>query len=358
MSELPLFAEPKWLNATGPEAEIVLSSRIRLARNLTGVPFAPRASSDERAQIFEQVEEAVVRSELLAKARVVRVDRTSSVDRQYLTERHLISPDLANGNGPRGVVIGADEALSVMINEEDHVRIQSVFSGFDPVDAWRLADRADDELARETEIAWSEEWGYLTTCPTNTGTALRASVLIHLPALVLTKQIGKVLRGITQVGLAVRGMFGEGTEVMGNFFQVSNQTTLGVSEGDTLDSLARVTRQIIDHERSASEVLLKSARLQVEDKVFRAWGLLNHCRVVSSQEVLSLVSAVRFGRSIGLLETVDYGVLNRIMIETLPAHLQKRAGERLDQAERDYRRARLVRELLGGKKPGGGGEKR
>ncbi|MFH1278367.1 MAG: protein arginine kinase [Candidatus Eisenbacteria bacterium] len=349
MSELPLLTHPGWLDASGPEAEIVLSSRIRLARNLTGLPFAHRANPDERAQVFEQIKEAIGRSALLGKARVVRIDRTSSVDRQYLTERHLISPDLANGSGPRGVVIGDGETLSVMINEEDHVRIQSVFSGFNPLEAWRIADKADDEMAREMEIAWSEEWGYLTTCPTNTGTGLRASVLIHLPALVLTKQIAKVLRGITQVGLAVRGMFGEGSEVMGNFFQISNQTTLGLSEGDTLDSLSRVTRQIIDHERSASEVLLKNARLQVEDKVFRSWGLLTHCRVVSSQEVLSLVSAVRFGRTIGLLGDVGYDVLNRAMIETLPAHLQKGAGERLDQAERDYRRARLVRELLGEK---------
>lgn len=352
MSDLPILEDPMWLGATGPEADIVLSSRTRLARNLTGLPFTQRANPDERSQIFEQAREALEKSPLLEGARVVRVDRSSSLDRQYLTERHLISPDLATGAGPRGIVIGDHEAISVMINEEDHVRIQSVASGFEPLRAWRLADRLDDEIARNTEIAWSEEWGYLTTCPTNTGTGLRASVLIHLPALVLTKQIGKVLRGIMQVGLAVRGMFGEGSEVMGNFFQISNQTTLGVSEGDTLDSLCRVTRQIIDHEKSASDTLLKSARLQVEDKVFRSWGLLTHCRVISSQEVQSLVSAVRFGRTIGLLDHVSMGVLNRIMIETLPAHLQKRAGEKLDQAERDYRRAGMIRALLEGGEAG------
>ncbi len=346
MGEMKTLGEPAWLSGEGPESQIVLSSRVRLARNLVGYPFAHKANPDELAQIFEVVRDAISKMDGLRKGQVVRIDRTTPLDRQYLLERHLISPDLANKNGPRGVVIGEGESLGLMINEEDHLRIQGMFSGFEPMKAWQLVNSLDDGLSASLEVAFSENWGYLTACPTNTGTGLRASVLIHLPALVLTKQISKVLRGITQVGLAVRGMFGEGTEVMGNFFQISNQTTLGLSERDTLDSLSRVTRQIIDHEKSASEVLLESARLQVEDKVFRAFGILSHCRVISSHEVLSLISAVRFGRTIGILEGVDIRLLNRVMIETLPAHLQKGAGEPLDQVERDYRRAELVRGLL------------
>ena len=346
MNNLPLMNEPDWLDATGEEADVVISSRVRLARNLAGFPFTARANPDECAEILARSRDVFERSESLAGAPIVRIDRTTALDRQYLTERHLISADLADGNGPRGVAIGRGESISVMINEEDHLRIQSVTSGFRLTEAWRLANRLDDQLASGLEYAWSEEWGYMTACPTNTGTGLRASVLIHLPALALTKQISKVLRGISQVGLTVRGMFGEGSDVMGNFFQISNQTTLGLTEEEALESLSRVTRQIIDHEKSASRVLLGSARLQVEDKVFRAYGLLTQCRVISSEETLSLVSAVRFGRNIGVLKDADLKVLNRLMIETLPAHLQKRGGERMDQVERDYRRAELVRDLL------------
>ncbi|RPJ45927.1 MAG: protein arginine kinase [Candidatus Latescibacterota bacterium] len=342
MTSVPILADPAWLEG-GPEGSIVLSSRVRLARNLRGHPFTHRANPDERAHVFETTREAIAAAPSLAGAEIVRVDRTSSLDRQYLVERHLVSPDLAAGSGPRGIAIGDGETTSVMINEEDHLRIQSVRAGLDLTEAWKRADRIDDELDAVLDLAYSKEWGYLTACPTNTGTGLRASVLIHLPALMLTKQISKVLRGISQVGLAVRGMFGEGTEVMGNFFQISNQTTLGTSEPDTLGSLDRVARQILDHEKSATEVLLKNARLQVEDKVFRAYGILGECRVIASQEALSLVSALRFGLSAGLIDRVDLGRLNRLMIETLPAHLQKRAGGKLDQVERDYRRAELVR---------------
>jgi protein arginine kinase len=353
MSNLPVLGDPSWLAGDGPEAAIVLSSRVRLARNLAGHPFSHRANPDERAEVFETAREAIARSPSLADARIVRVDRTSSLDRQYLVERHLISPDLANGNGPRGLAIGAGESASVMISEEDHLRVQSIHSGLDLLEAWRRTDRIDAELDAPLDFAFSKEWGYLTACPTNVGTGLRVSVLIHLPALVLTKQIAKVFRGIAQVGLAVRGMFGEGSEAMGNFFQISNQTTLGQSEPDIIESVERVTRQILDHEKSASEVLLRSARVQVEDKVFRSIGLLAHCRVISSQEVMSLVSAVRFGWTAGLLDSIDLGVLNRLMIETLPAHLQKRAGEKLDQVERDYQRAALVRGLLARGRDGG-----
>jgi protein arginine kinase len=353
VSSLPDLGVPAWLQGEGPEAEIVLSSRIRLARNVRAFPFSQRSGSEEKTRACEASRAAIEAVPALEGAAIVRVDRASSLDRQFLVERHLISPDLANGTGARAVAIGRGETASVMINEEDHLRIQAVVSGLDILRAWRTADRVDDELGSRLEFAFSDEWGYLTACPTNTGTGLRASVLIHLPALVLTKQISKVLRGISQVGLAVRGMFGEGSEVMGNFFQISNQTTLGLAELDTLESLERVTRQIIDHEKSASAELIRSARVQVEDKVFRSYGLLTHCRVVSTQEVMSLVSAVRFGRAAGLLEGVGLPVLNRIMIETLPAHLQKRAGEKLDQVERDFRRAALVRRLLGDAREGG-----
>ncbi len=340
------FSEPSWANASGPDSGIVLSSRIRLARNLQRTPFTHRANPDERAQAFELIRDAIRQVKGMKRSRIVRLDRTSSLDRQFLLERHLISPDLERARGPRGVAIGKREILSVMINEEDHLRIQGVFSGFELMKAWIGVDSLDEDLGVGLDFAFSPRWGYLTACPTNTGTGLRASVLIHLPGLALTKQIGKVLRGISQVGLAIRGMFGEGSEVMGNFFQVSNQTTLGLSEGEVLENLTRVTRQIIDHEKNASDVLLKNARLQVEDKVYRAYGILRHCRVISSQEVIGLVSALRFGQRIGLVKGLETRLLNRLMLDTLPGHLQREAGGKMDQGERDYRRAEKVRQLL------------
>ncbi len=339
-------SEPDWLDASGPEASIILSSRIRLARNLRDHPFSHRASPDQKAEIYEIVREAAREAPSLVSPNFVRMDRISALDRQILLERRLISPDLAKGSGPRGVAVGKGESLSVLIIEEDHMRIQGVFSGFELMEAWRTVDRLDEELSQKIDIAFSPEWGFLTACPTNTGTGLRASVLIHLPALALTKQISKVLRGISQVGLAVRGLFGEGSEAMGNFYQISNQTTLGLSETEVIDNLTRVTRQVIDHEKSASDVLLKSARLQVEDKVYRAYGILKHCRVISSQEVISLVSALRFGHSLGLCDRMSAHQLNRLMLSTLPGHVQRDAGSKLDQEERDYRRALMVRSLL------------
>ncbi|MBN1825916.1 MAG: protein arginine kinase [Candidatus Eisenbacteria bacterium] len=337
---------PAWLDGDGAEPAIVLSSRIRLARNVKGIPFSQTATDEQKETVFGSVEKAARETEALRESRIVRVDRSDPLENRFLLERRLISQDLAAGRGPRGVAIGEGERVSVLINEEDHMRIQSMRPGFELDGAWRTADRIDDEMSERLDVAYTEEWGFLTACPTNTGTGMRASVLIHLPALALTKQISKVLRGITQVGLAVRGMFGEHSEMTGNFYQISNQTTLGVSEADTLDSLGRVTRQIIDHERSASESLLESFRPQVEDKVYRAYGLLTHCRVVSSQEVLSLLSAVRFGATIGILEQTPIPTLNRLMIETLPAHLQKEAGGALEPPERDVRRANRVRAML------------
>lgn len=340
------FKDPAWSDGSGPEAGIVLSSRIRLARNLRGHPFTHKANPDERAEVFEKIRLAIREARGMKRARVIRLDRTAAVDRQFLQERYLISPDLAKARGPRGVAIGSRELLSVMINEEDHMRIQGVFSGFDLMKAWSGVDRLDEDLSAGLEIAFSPRWGYLTACPTNTGTGLRASVLIHLPALALTKQIGKVLRGISQVGLAIRGMFGEGSGVMGNFYQLSNQTTLGLSEEELLEKLMRVSRQVIDHEQRASDVLMKNARLQVEDKVYRAYGILKHCRVISSQEVIGLVSALRFGQRLGLLKRLDTCMINRLMLYTLPGHLQREAGGKLEQGERDYRRAEIVRRFL------------
>jgi protein arginine kinase len=234
-----------------------------------------------------------------------------------------------------------------MVNEEDHLRLQAIQSGFQPKNAWRIINRIDSELSIHFVFAFSDQFGYLTACPTNTGTGLRASVLIHLPALVLTQEIDKVLRGIAQVGLTVRGLYGEGTAVSGNLFQISNQTTLGQSEEDIIDSLEQVTKQIIGYEEDARATMRRDAKVQIEDKIWRAYGILKSARVLTSQEFMNLTSAVRLGVAMGMIADVKIRTLNQLIIWTQPSHLQKRAGQSMGPEERDVYRADFVRKALG-----------
>ena len=335
-----------WLSGEGPHAEMVLSTRIRLARNLRSVPFTHRARDEQLQGVLLSVSSAAQRSKSFERGLLLRMNEMTPVERQILVERHLVSHELGDGARPRGIMIAADERLSLMINEEDHLRLQSMTPGFQLADAWSLADVADDELDQALDFAFSDEIGYLTSCPTNAGTGLRASVLIHLPALVLLEEIQKVLKGITQVGLNVRGLYGEHSEVMGNLFQISNQTTLGRSERDSIESLERVTRQIIEHEEGARDRMMRDARVQIEDKVWRAYGTLRYCRSIQSREVINLCSAVRLGVALGLPGLCPLRVVNELLILTQPAHLQRFFGGELSPAERNVYRAQLVRERL------------
>lgn len=342
-----MSAEPaSWLSGDGSWPGIVLSSRVRLARNLGAFPFGNRASDDEKRAIVDEVTGAASGAPSLAGGAYLDMASLPDLDRQLLYERHLISRDLAGEGGERGVFVGPDETVSVLVNEEDHLRIQGVAAGYELQAAWQAADRLDTELSLRASYAFSTEWGYLTACPTNVGTGMRASVLIHLPALVLTKQIGKVLQGIAQVGLAVRGLHGEGTDVMGNFFQVSNQMTLGRSELDILESLTRVTQQLIEHEHAAAAVLLRDARLEIEDKVHRARGILSSCRVISTDEVMSLASAIRLGVQFGIIDSISIRELNRMLVLAQPAHLERARGSHSVASPLDQARADLVRTLV------------
>lgn len=336
----------RWLDGTGPSSDIVLSTRVRLARNLKDVPFTHRAREEQLAMVYSSAITAVRKTPPLAQTTAFQMRDLTPLDRQFLVERHLISNDLADNAKLRGLLVMPDESVAVMVNEEDHLRLQALASGFQLRSAWEAVNAIDDELAQDLDYAFSEELGYLTACPTNAGTGMRASVLIHLPSLVLTKQIGKVLQGITQVGLAVRGFYGEGSQIMGNFFQISNQTTLGQSERETVDSLERVTRQIIDYEQHARDELVKDARVQIEDKIWRAYGTLRHSRVISSQEVINLSSAVRFGVALRMEGLTDVPTLNEMLIRTQPAHLQLFTGREMEQRERNVVRADYVRGLL------------
>ena len=337
-----------WLDGTGEYPGIVLSSRARLARNLKGIPFSHKASVGQLEEVQTQVLTAQKENNYLKNAFFLNTTDLVDIDKQFMVERHLVSPGLLEKKGARCIVIGDKEIVSIMVNEEDHLRLQALQSGFQPKNAWCIIDRIDDELSASLEYAFSEEFGFLTACPTNTGTGLRASILIHLPALVLTQEIDKVLRGITQVGLAVRGFYGEGTGVQGNLFQISNQTTLGQSEEDIINSLERVTKQIIEYEQDARETLIKDAKSQIEDKIWRAYGIVKNARVLTSQEFMNLSSAMRLGVSMGMITDVDIKTLNLLMIWTQPSHLQKRAKKKMEPTQRDVYRADFVRQVLTG----------
>jgi len=336
-----------WLSGEDDADGTVVSCRARLARNLGEAPFATKAGETDQTSVIEQVLTAAQRSRHLRKAVFFKMDALGLNERRLLVERHLISPALADSKGQRGVLFSQDESLSVMINEEDHLRLQAIRPGLRAEEAWNQVSALDDELGSSLRYAHSEKWGYLTACPTNTGTGLRVSVLIHLPALVLTEDMERVLRGLTQMSYTVRGFYGEGTNAVGNLFQISNQTTLGRSEEEIVAELTHLARRLIEYEGDAQDTLMADAPSQVEDKVWRAYGLLAHARVLSSQELMNLLSAVRLGYSLALIRDLPSGFMNQLMIVTQPSHLQAEAGRDLSPEERDVRRAMLVRQRIG-----------
>jgi protein arginine kinase len=340
-----------WLDASGPSADIVLSTRVRLARNLQGNAFGPRARVNDRESVLARVRAAAEKSPHLAGATFWKLSEVEPRTRRILLERRLVSQDLLggeNGNPPNGaaVLLSTQDPLSVMVNEEDHLRLQSLLSGLRLHDAWGHVDRLDEELGAELPLAYHQEFGFLTSCPTNVGTGLRASVLMHLPGLVLTKEIGQVLKGLNQVGLTFRGLYGEGSEVVGNFFQMSNQTTLGKTEEDLVDHLDQIVKQVIQYEQQARQVLLKEALAVTEDKIWRAYGLLRYAKSLSFEEMINLLSGVRLGASLKLLPDLRVYTLNKIMTYSQAAHLEQAAGRDLRTPERDTHRASFVRRIL------------
>ena len=348
-----------WLKADGPHADIVLSTRIRLARNFQNFRFGTRADADDRQEVLRLTLEAAAAAPSLTGGRQLVVQELGKSERQLLLERHLVSRELvgAAGHGVpshTALLMAPGEALSAMVNEEDHLRLQNIVGGFRLREAWHDVERLDDELGRRLPYAFHAEFGYLTSCPTNVGTGLRASVLMHLPGLVLTQEIGKVLQGISQVGLTFRGLYGEGSEVVGNFFQISNQTTLGKTEEDLIDHLQRIVHQVVQYETQARAVLLRDAPVVIDDKVWPAYGLLRHARSTSFEEVMNLLSGVRLGVGLKLIGGLSVYTLNRIMIFTQSAHLEEGSGTSLPDGDADVRRAAYVRRVLESEDRGGG----
>lgn len=335
-----------WLGGKGPNSEVILSSRIRLARNIESIPFPNRANIEEGEHIFEEVVTACRRSNFLKNCQVIKLIDYDRIDRQFLMERHLISYEHARGKGSRGLAIGDKEIVSVMINEEDHIRLQGMNPGLQLRETWFILDRLDNELGKSLQYAYSPKLGFLTACPTNVGTGIRISVLAHLVGLVVKEDVNRVLQALSKIGMMARGFYGEGTRVLGDFFQISNQVTLGQNEETIIDNLEKVTKQVIGYENAAREYLFNEEKSRIEDNIYRAYGILTQTRRISFEETMELLSKVRMGIYLKLALPIDIQILNELMVITQPAHLQEVRGSELTQAERDIVRAEIIREGL------------
>jgi protein arginine kinase len=338
----------EWLKGTGPNSDIVISSRVRLARNLDKALFPSRANKKQSEENAEKIMAVVRKVDLLKKSLFLNLNELDNVDKQFLIERHLMSREHALRPDSKAVVISEEEIVSVMINEEDHLRMQVIQSGFDLFGAWNIIDGIDNELSEKLNFAFSPEWGYLTSCPTNTGTGMRGSVMLHLPGLVMTKQINKILTAISKLSFTTRGLYGEGTQASGNFFQVSNQVSLGHSELEILENIRGLIKQVIEQEDQARKTLMQQHKQLLQDRIFRAIGTLKNAHIISSDETIELLSMVRLGVDIGIIKDLNRQLLNELFIIIQPAHLQKIEAKKLTTQERDVKRANLIRERLGG----------
>jgi protein arginine kinase len=325
---------------------VVVSSRIRLARNLAGFPFVTKLPKEREEDIIDSVEEAVLQAPALKDILFVRYRDVTELDKQFLLERHLISREHTVEQGEKAVAVSPTEVVSLMILEEDHLRLQVFQSGFNITETWRITHEIINELEKKLPFSFHAQLGYLTACPTNVGTGIRASCMLHLPSLVLTKQVNKVLQALAKLNLATRGLYGEGSQATGNFFQISNQITLGQDEESIIAELEKVIRQMISHEKEARQYLLEKRKAKFEDQIWRALGSLKSSRVISSGEAVQLLSLVRLGVDLGFIQNLKYADLNSVFLLIQPAHLQKLFGRALGPSERDIRRADLIRERL------------
>jgi protein arginine kinase len=330
----------------GPHDRIVMSSRVRLARNVRGAAFPGWAKKPERVKILEAIRPAVESLPEMKGAFSEAMDNLGALDKQILVERHLISREHAAKSSGSGLVLNREESFCVMINEEDHLRMQALRPGLQLRQAWGAIDHLDSELEKKLDYAFDSELGYLTACPTNLGTGIRVSAMLHLPGLVLGEQINPIIQSVNKLGLAVRGLYGEGTEALGNVFQVSNQMTLGETETTIVERLEKVLAQIIEHEENARQTLLEKKPKVVFNHIGRAYGILANAHSISSKETMNLLSLMRLGVDMGLFPGAERSLVDELFILTQPAHLQKQFSDKLSAEERDLLRADMVRERL------------
>ncbi|MBI4055030.1 MAG: protein arginine kinase [Elusimicrobia bacterium] len=336
-----------WIQVRGLHTDVVLSSRIRLARNFSQRPFPHNGAVKTLKATLEASFEAAKKTAGLAAAAYLKLEEMEDLDRQFLIERHLISPEMAKNYSSRGGVVGDKEMLSLRINEEDHLRLQGLEPGLSLSSLWKALNTLEEELARTLPLAFDEKWGYLTACPTNAGTGLRASCLVHLPALSATRQTAKLLEELSRIGLVVRGFYGEGTQPYGDFFQISNAISLGPKEEDIIDNIQRVLKSLVDHEKESRMILARPPhKSKLEDRVYRSLGILSQARSISFEETMQHLSRLRLGVSLGWEMPVDLHQINELLILSQPAHIQMIEGSELDAGARDLVRATLIRKKL------------
>ncbi|MFD3155584.1 protein arginine kinase [Haloimpatiens sp. FM7330] len=338
-----------WIKADSEQNDIVLSSRIRLARNLEKIPFPDKLETEKAKEIVKQVEDAFyVNLNNKEKYKTVYLLNEDNISNNTFLEKHLVSPKLISNasKSASAFILNKDETVSIMINEEDHLRIQCITAGLNLEEAFKEANGLDDMLEQKLNYAFHEKLGYLTACPTNLGTGLRASIMIHLPALVMENEIDQVLSAISHLGMTIRGIYGEGSKSEGNLFQISNQITLGISEKEIVANLIAIIKQIINQENMARDRIIKKYRYEIEDKIYRALGILRSAVLLDSKECLKLLSYVRMGVEMGIITDVNKKILNDLLVSIQPAILQKNSKINLSQRERDLNRAKLVKEKL------------
>ncbi|MDA7888073.1 protein arginine kinase [Akkermansiaceae bacterium] len=335
-----------WMTGHKGETSVVITSRVRLARNLRDAPFPGWARKGQRRELMQTLQGRLEALPEMKSGFSHELSDLDSLQKQVLVERHLISREQAARNEGSAAVVNRKQSLSLMVNEEDHLRIQAIRPSLQLKEAYQLAHKVDQELEQEVPYAFHPKWGYLTACPTNLGTGMRASSMLHLPGLVLSDQIGQVLKGIGKLGLAVRGLYGEGTESLGNLYQISNQSTLGESEEDILARLTKVIGDVARYEEQARKKLLKEDPLMVKDHIGRAAGILTYARIIASKEALTHLSMLRLGADLGIMPAELLGTCDRLFMETQPAHLQWDAGRKLEPDARDMMRAQMIRDQL------------
>ena len=340
----------QWLANSDPNNNIVISTRIRLARNISGFPFPNQATNEQLEIVFQQVEQVLFDLSEFKNGIHSKMEDLAEIDRYILLERHLISRELCEARRSSAVFLSLKESISLMINEEDHLRIQLLLPGLQPNRAWKEISDIADLLFLKLPLMYSNKLGFLTACPTNVGTAIRASIMLHLPALVLSKKIDNMIQTVRRIGFTVRGLFGEGTDALGNLFQLSNQSTLGEHEEHILAKLEQIIQQIIAYERQARTVLLQENSNQIYDYIGRAYGILCHAYLINSREALQSLSALRLGINMGMFKRLDLHTVNELIVTTQPAHLQKYADKQLNGLQRDNYRANRIRQQLKRKK--------
>ena len=327
---------------------IILTSRVRLARNLAHMPYPHMLNQEQINEVIEEVASSIMgsNSAVAGDFQVVRLKDMDQLDRVSMFEKHIVSSDLVNNYERAAVVVNKENDVSIMINEEDHIRLQVIYPGFKIKGAYEYANKLDDLMEEKLTYAYDVKLGYLTSCPTNVGTGIRASVMLHLPALTITKNINNVVNTVTQVGMTIRGIYGEGSNVMGNMYQVSNQVTLGLSEEEIINNLTAVTKKIIDQEEKARALLYEKQQDELEDDIYRSLGILKYARAISTAEGFNLLSRVRMGIEMGIIKDIEISVINNLLVNIQPATLQLNTGKEVDLAQRDKARAKILRETL------------